>query len=148
MDKPKKKLPQNLKEILKDIGENAVLFYIFTHTHSTKWKAYKNLEEEGCDIILLNLTNKKSINIEVKTRQGIYSTSKYLNSKIFVVSELEKRSMDFLICYWFEHHTFFIVPKKDIGSKNRLWVRKNKKGDYGVNQKYANNWKPLIDKMK
>jgi hypothetical protein len=150
MAKTKKTLPQNLRELLKDIGENAVLFYIFTHIHSTKWKAFKNLEEAGCDIILMNLSTHNTIKIEVKTRQGMYSTSKYERLKAFEVTELEKKSMDFLICYWLDHHTFFIVPKAKLRNKNIIRINKSKHtpNSFGLNDEYANNWKPLLAAMK
>lgn len=143
-----RKLPQNFKGILQDIGENVVLFYLYTQIHNTKWKAFKNLEEAGCDIVLLNLATNKTRKIEVKTRQGLYSTSKYKRAKIFVVSKLEKKSMDFLVCYWLDFHAFFIVPKKELGRHLRIRITRNKNDDYGVNQKYHNNWEPLLKALK
>ena len=144
-----KQLPQNLKALLQDIGENAVLFCLFTQIHQTQWKAFKNLDEAGCDIVLMNLKTSKLIKIEVKTRQSLYSSAKKKNqnSKIFQMTRLEYNSLDFLICYWFDDNNFFIVPKTDInGSKKSIRIRiaKDKYGGYGVNEKYRNNWDTIV----
>ncbi|MFN5983117.1 MAG: hypothetical protein ACK476_07265 [Fluviicola sp.] len=75
ISKPTKQLPQNLKELLKDIGENSVLFQIYIRIHDTNWKAFKNLDDSGCDIVLVNLETNKTIKVEVKTRQSLYTTA-------------------------------------------------------------------------
>jgi hypothetical protein len=144
-----KQLPQNLKALLQDIGENAALFCIFTKIHQTEWKAFKNLDEAGCDIVLMNLKTSKLLKIEVKTRQSIYSSAKKKNhnSKLFQMTKLEYNSMDFLICYWFDNNNFFLVPKGDIDGKKksiRIRIVKGKNDLYGVNEKYRNNWDVLV----
>lgn len=144
-----KQLPQNLKDLLKEIGENSVLFHIYTRIHNSDWQVYKNLEHSGCDLVLINPKVNKIIKVEVKTRQSFYSTAISKNTKNqreFQITRNEYEEMDVLICYWFDYNAFFIVPKNDFDpTKNTLKVRirKDKEGGYGVNQKYYNNWKSL-----
>lgn len=150
-NKKLKQLPQNLKSLLQDIGENAVLFNIFTQINQTDWKAFKNLDEAGCDIVLLNLKTNNIKKIEVKTRQSIYSSAaKMANSKSFQLTKLEYKSMDYLVCYWFNYNDYFIIPKKDInGNKTTVRVRigRDKNGNYGAYEIYRNKWNILVNSL-
>lgn len=147
---PDKQLPQNLKELLKDIGENSVLFQIYTRIHATKWKAFKNLDDSGCDIVLVNLETNKTVKIEVKTRQTLYTTAKSKNTegqRQFEVTRNEFENLDLLVCLWFDYNAYFIIPKKDLdGSKNaiRIRIRRDRKDGYGDSDRYHNNWEPLM----
>lgn len=151
--KPVKQLPQNLKDILKDIGENSVLFHLYTRIYHTKWRAFKNLQEDGCDIVLLNASTNKILKIEVKTRQSLYSTAKSKNtkrSKQFQVTRNEYKALDFLVCCWFDYNDFFIIPKKDLVSTNttiRIRINRGKDGSYGPNERYRNDWDAILDKL-
>lgn len=147
--KPTTQLPQNLKNLLKDIGENSVLFQIYTRIHTTEWQAFKNLEHSGCDIVLLNLKTNRIIKIEVKTRQSLYTTATSKNTegkRQFQVSRNEYDEMDLLICYWFDYNSYFIVPKSELNPNKktiRLSIKRNKKGSYGTNDRYLDKWEHL-----
>ena len=91
-----------------------MLFQIYTRIHSTDWRAFKNLEHSGCDIVLLNMKTNRIIKIEVKTRQTLYTTATSKNTedkRQFQVSDNEYKEMDLLICYWFDYNSYFIIPK-------------------------------------
>ena len=59
--KPVKQLPQNLKDLLKDIGENSVLFHLYTRIHHTKWKAFKNLQDAVTGAVMADDTTVDNI---------------------------------------------------------------------------------------
>lgn len=152
--KPTEKLSQNLKEVLKDIGENSVLFKIYSEIHSSKWQVFKNLINSGCDIVVVNLATNKIIKIEVKTRQSIHSTAKSKkteNQREFELTKNEHKNIDLLICYWFDYNAYFIIPKKDIKNNKtttKIRIRKDKNGTFGLNNKYYNNWGILTNLLK
>lgn len=151
---PTQQLPQNLKDLLKDIGENSVLFQIYTRIHSTDWQAFKNLEHSGCDIVLLNLKTNKTIKIEVKTRQSLYTTATSKNTKDsiqFTVTKNGFDQMNVLICFWFDYNAYFIVPKGRLdGTKNsiRIKIRRDKESSFGSNVQYLDNWENLTNLLQ
>ncbi|TSJ44983.1 hypothetical protein [Fluviicola chungangensis] len=151
ISKPTKKLPQNLKELLKDIGENSVLFQIYVRIHDTPWKAFKNLDDSGCDIVLVNLETNKTIKVEVKTRQSLYTTAtstKTEGSREFEVTKNEYENFDILICLWYDYNSFFILPKSELKGENKsikIRIRKSKSGGYGDKDRFLNNWQALLD---
>lgn len=106
-----KKIPQKIKEALKEIGELSTLFYLYYKFNTKGWSVFRNYDKSGYDILLFNENNGRRIKIEVKTRQRIVSSIKN-KSKIthFTLSESEKNSADYLVAYWLEHKMFFIVP--------------------------------------
>jgi hypothetical protein len=146
------KTPQNIKELLKDIGENTALFYLYFHFNDKGWSIYKNYDEKGYDILLQKDTKK--IKIEVKTRQRIICSSKNKNRIThFTLSEAEKNNADILIAYWFEHGNFFIVPTNELKktkSNNKILYKfvvsldKNKK-PYPESRKYLDKWKLITE---
>ena len=150
--KPQKKLPQKLIDLVSDIGENAVLFHIYSRIHATGWQAFKNLDESGCDIVVLNRKTDRLLKIEVKTRQSLYTTAfskKTEGKRQFEVSLNEFREMDLLICYWFDFNAYFIIPKEEINEGNRkVIIRHGKNGGFGDRDKYLNNWDNLIKLMQ
>ncbi|GKS68149.1 hypothetical protein W03_01530 [Nitrosomonas sp. PY1] len=60
---------------------------------------------------------KKQINIEVKSRQTIIASG---NPKVcnFTVTANERNSSQFVLVYWFNRSTFFIVPTSDLKPVN------------------------------
>lgn len=148
---PAKQLPQNLKDILKDIGENSVLFHLYTRIHHTKWRAFKNLQDDGCDIILINSSTDQILRIEVKTRQSLYSMAKSKNtknSKQFQVTRNEYNSLDFLVCCWFDYNDFFIIPKKELKFTNttiKIRLKRNEDGSYGTLEHFHNDWNAILN---
>ena len=148
----KERLPQNMVDVLKDIGENAVLFQLFVLTHGTDWTIFKNLSDRGCDIIMQNFKlgddDKGKISIEVKARQKLYSSISHKKDfdkrAQFNLTQSEYNNCDFLIAYWFDHNSFFIVPKEDlkkVGSKTvkyRFEARRNTEGFSSSTAKYQN----------
>jgi hypothetical protein len=146
----KERLPQRMQDVLKTIGENAVLFHLFVIlTDFPDWSVYQNLEHKGCDIVLINhnLANSHKIKIEVKTRQRLYSTAKINRPPHFTLSEHEYEC-DFLIGYWFEKNDFYIVPTEYLspGSNNGKKIykyipRKNE-------DEYLNKWNLIKEVMK
>lgn len=146
------KIPQRMQDVLKLIGENAVLFYLFVLTSKyPDWNVYQNLTDKGCDLVLINNINNKKIKIEVKTRQRLYSTSKdNKGTSHFTLTENEYKHCDFLVGYWFELNQYYIVPKDALnetknkdGKVYKYVAYKNAKED-----KYLNNWAIIEEEMK
>lgn len=150
----KEKLPQNINHLIMEIGEKMVLFKLFLLVRDTDWEAYQNLGESGCDLILLNNKDNRKIKIEVKTRQRLSSTCKGNESRTvhYTVTENEYLNCDFVICYWLEENTFFIVPKselKETRSKDKLVykfiVRKLTNGDFNENgSRFSGKWETIL----
>lgn len=153
MEHQDKKTTQNIKDLLKDIGESSSLFYLYRYFNNRGWSIYKNYDEKGYDILLLNEKNNRKIKIEVKTRQRIISSGKNKNKVThFTLTEVEYRSADFVIAYWFEYNYFFIVPIHDLketrSNENRLYkfiVSLNKSHQPNPEaMKYKDNWELII----
>ena len=68
------KTSQNIKDILKDIGELSTLFYLYYRFNHQGWAVYKNYNEKGYDILLVNEKKHRRKKIEVKTRQKLISS--------------------------------------------------------------------------
>lgn len=144
----KEKLPQNMQNLLMEIGEKSVLFKLFILVKDTKWEVYYNLGEVGCDLVLIESESNRKVKIEVKTRQKIYSTAQNKNTSQFTVTELEYKSSNYIVCYWFEENAFFIVPSQELlyttsNSKPvyKFTVRKRADGSFDEkSKKYLNNW--------
>lgn len=155
-EKNKEKLPQNMQNLLMEIGEKAVLFHLFILAKNTSWDVYYNLGEVGCDLVLIDSQTNKKLKLEVKTRQRMYTTSKDANITHFTITEIERNSSDYVICYWFEENAFFIVPidKLTATSSNgkplfKFIVRKCADGSFdSKSQVFLNKWdiiKSILD---
>ncbi len=150
-EKTMEKLPQNMQNLLMEIGEKSVLFQLFILAKDTNWDVYYNLGEVGCDLVLIENNANRKIKIEVKTRQRIYSTSSDTNITHFTVTELERNSSEFIICYWFEENAFFIVPSDELSKTSsngkpiyKFVVRKCLDGNFDAkSRKYLNNWSSI-----
>jgi hypothetical protein len=97
---------------------------------------------------LINPEENRTIKIEVKTRQSIYSTAtseRTKNLRQFQITQNECDEMDLLICFWFDYNAFFIVPKSYFVKNNKLkiTIRKGQNGDFGSNQEFLDNWEQL-----
>lgn len=151
----KTKLPQNINNLLMEIGEKSVLFELFLLTKPLKWDVFYNLSESGCDIIIINRETKKDIKIEVKTRQRIYTTGKNVGFS-FGLTENEFNSIDFLVGYWYERHDFFIVPKNELAETTSNGIKKyyfrvtpNKDNSLGPSiEKYRNKWELIKEELE
>lgn len=145
----KELLPQRMKDVLKVIGENSVLFHLFLMAarHET-WNVYQNLSDVSCDLLLINSKNNNKIRIEVKTRQKLYTTAKINNNAQFILSNNEYVACDFLVGFWFEHGRYYVVPKVDLKSAKNKDVNTYK---YAVvmkdENKYINNWSLIENEM-
>ncbi len=107
-------LPQNLKTALQEIGElSALLFLHMTRDQEglDRWKVFRNYTDEGCDLVLMGPSCQ--INLEVKTRQSLL-VSRQPNMVQFTITKKEKESSQFVLAYWFNKSTFFIVPTEDL----------------------------------
>jgi hypothetical protein len=147
-------LPQNVKTMLKEIGElSAVLFLHLTLKHEgiTRWKVFRSCADEGCDIVLMG--PNRQINLEVKTRQSL-SVSRNKNQVQFTISEKEKESSDFVLCYWFNKQTFFVVPSEDLSQTTsngkplyKFIARYSEQNDdfTGSCRQYAHDWLRIIE---
>lgn len=144
----KDNLPQNMQNLLMEIGEKSVLFQLFILLKDTSWDVYYNLGEVGCDLVLVDNKSNKKLRIEVKTRQRLYTTSKNENTVHFTVSELERYSSDFIIGYWFEENAFFIIPVSELTETSnngkslfKFVVRKCKDGNFNSKStEFLNKW--------
>jgi hypothetical protein len=147
------KISQNIKDILKDIGELSTLFYLYYHFNRQGWAVYKNYNEKGYDILLVNEKKHQRKKIEVKTRRKLMSsrTNKNRNTH-FTLTEIERSEADYLVGLWYEHHYFFIVPTSDLkvtrsGNKKlyKFIVSLNRRGELNHDaEKYLGNWKLII----
>ncbi len=112
-------LSQNLKAVLQDVGEGAVLIHLAILLREVPgWTIYKNYAEAGCDIVIQHAdprrTSAKSVFVEVKTRQGLLTKRRHRNTTHFTVTKNERDACDFLVAYWFERNAFFIVPRDEL----------------------------------
>ncbi|MCK4539642.1 DUF3883 domain-containing protein [Candidatus Parcubacteria bacterium] len=150
-----KQLPQNIKQLLSEIGEKTVLFRLYLLTKNTKWEVYKNLNEIGCDIILFNNETSNKIKIEVKTRQRLYTTSRHRFFD-FALTENEYNNAGFLIGYWYDKNYFFIVPTKELkatlsnnNKKYKLRIKYNVDSTLcDTSKKYLNRWNFIENELK
>lgn len=130
------KVPQNIQDLIGEIGERLVLFKLYELTHTnTDLDIFKNYSESGYDIGILNTKTRKKVKIEVKTRQHLITTTaeKNKNSCHFTLTANEKEHADFAVCYWLEYGSFFIIPTKKL--------HKNKSGS-----KYV--YKHIVSRLK
>jgi hypothetical protein len=107
------KTPQNINDLVSEIGEKMILFKLYAIIHAKPHlEIFKNYSEPGFDIGIRNTKNGKKVKIEVKTRQHIVTTTaeKSKNTCHFTLTENEWKRADFLIGYWIDHNNFFIVP--------------------------------------
>jgi len=146
------KIPHNIGALTRDIGEQQVLLRLALFAHANKkWQVYRNVNQKGYDILLVKKGSRKRIAIEVKTRQHIFTTSK--NQKVirFYVTPGEYKACDFLVGYFLDRDSFYIVPKKYLkpslrGQRYRYFVTLDKQGNPNKrNLEYFNNWS-LISK--
>lgn len=112
-------LSQNLKAVLQDVGEGAVLIQLAILLREIPgWTIYKNFAEAGCDIVIQRTgkrhSESKPLFIEVKTRQGILTKRRHRNTMQFSITENERNACDFVVAYWFERNAYFIVPRNAI----------------------------------
>lgn len=130
--------PQNINELICEIGERMVLFHLYNLVRKKDWVIFKNLIGKGYDISLRNIKTNKEIKIEVKTRQMLVSNQKPSNSIYFSPSKNEIKNIDFLVGYWLEKNEFYIVPK--------IKLKKLKSYDNGKTFRYTGYCKSDINK--
>jgi hypothetical protein len=145
------KLPQRMSDVLKTIGENAVLFRLYVLlVEYPEWDVYQNLSDKGCDLVLINSSNNNKIKIEVKTRQKLHTTSKNSKTNVhFTLSKNEYEACDFLIGYWFELNRYYIVPKNELSEtkSNQDLLFKYVTSKNTINNPYLDNWNLILEKM-
>lgn len=154
----KEKLPQNIQNLLMEIGEKSVLFKLFLLTkENPDWEVYHNLNDTGYDLILLKKQTSKRVRIEVKTRQRLYTTSDEKKKRIvhYTITKNEYENSDFIIAYWFEKNYYFIVPISGLSETSsngvpvyKFIVREKVDGDIDENSKqYLDKWGLLLKEM-
>lgn len=149
----KERLPQRMVDVLKSIGENSVLFRLFVFLNDyPNWSVYQNLEDKGCDILLVNGHRNpphNKIRIEVKTRQRLHTTAKNTkNNPHFTLSEHEC-NCDFLVAYWFDKNYYYIVPTKVLKpTKNKRKISYKFIPTDETTKLYLNNWDLIINMLK
>jgi hypothetical protein len=152
-----KQLTQNLKDLLREIGEGSVLLRLSIILANKKrgWRVYRSYSEDGCDVVARRVHGKptagyrKELRFEVKARQNLL-TQREGQQIQFSLTKGERDSCHFLVAYWFDRGDYFIVPKKDLkpsGKKSagyRFVVNVLKNGDYNdVSKKYLNRWESI-----
>lgn len=151
----KDKIPQNIQNLLMEIGEKSVLFKLFLLTkENSDWEVYHNLNDAGYDIVLLKRNGSEKIRIEVKTRQRLYTISDEKKKRIvhYTITKNEYENSDFIIAYWFEKNYYFIVPTHELTKTSsngipiyKFIVREKVNGDIDENsKKYLDNWDVLL----
>lgn len=117
------KTPQNINTLISEIGENMVLFKLFSIIQNRpNFEIFKNYSEPGYDIGIRNTNTNSKVKIEVKTRQHLVTTTadKSKNTCHFTLTENEAEHSDFLIGYWIDYNDFFIVPTSELSpTKNK-----------------------------
>lgn len=107
-------LTQNLKALLQEVGEGAVLINLAMRMQDKPgWTLFKNFTESGCDLVLQRLDSSHEISqirIEVKTRQNVVTDRRKPNAVHFTVTANEHTSCDFVVAFWFDKHAFFVLP--------------------------------------
>ncbi|WP_460499782.1 hypothetical protein [Hymenobacter agri] len=107
-----------MKRILQDIGESSALLQLSIRMlDKPDWRVFPNYMEAGCDLLLLRSTKDKfghQIKIEVKTRQNVVTKNPLRPDIHFTLTESERNEADFLIAYWFDRNSFFIVPRSEL----------------------------------
>ncbi|PWU14390.1 MAG: hypothetical protein C5B50_17585 [Verrucomicrobia bacterium] len=157
----KRQLPQNLKRLLQDIGEGAVLLQLSIRLlNHPQWRVFQNYTEAGCDLVLVRSSHNtlgRQIKIEVKTRQNIVTDRRNKNAVHFTLSEAERDASDFLVAYWLDQNDFFVVPRDELmatwnGTKRvykfiaYLSPRTQKYNEHTA--KFCNNWDAIIEATK
>ena len=85
-----KKLPQNIQDLVCDVGESQILLRLALLSHQCRdWEVFKNIGESGFDILLVNKTKSKRTAIEAKSRQRMFTTSKHRNVIHFTLTKKE-----------------------------------------------------------
>lgn len=155
------KVAQNISDLIGEIGERMALFKLYKLTHTQKHlEIFKNYSDSGYDIGIRNSNTGKKVKIEVKARQHLVTTTaeKSKNSCHFTLTENEKNSADFLIGYWLEHNSFFIVPTRELNqskSKGKLLYKhivtkyKKPKDEVSIysdaSMQFFNNWTAILN---
>ncbi len=149
-------LPQNLKTTLQEIGELSALLYLHLMLEKEEikgWKVFRNYADEGCDLVLMG--PKSQINLEVKTRQTIM-VSRNPNQVQFTITKKERDSSRFVLAYWFNKSTFFIVPtselKKTSSNGTELYkfhaAYSESNSDFTDSSRpYAHDWQRVIESI-
>ena len=110
-----KELPQNLKVVLQDVGEQKALLMLSLYLIKEElddWSVFRNYLDDGCDLLLLGRGRK--IKLEVKTRQSIL-VSKHSGKQVqFTVTKKERECAEFVLAYWLDRGAFFVVPTSDL----------------------------------
>ena len=150
-------LSQNLKALLQDIGESAVALNLAIHMNGLKgWSVFRNYTEAGCDVIVRRPT-QGDLQIEVKTRQTLLTSRRQKNVCHFTLTEAERNACDFLVAYWFNRHSYFIVPKAELrrtSSNGRplykfiaYWSERNQEYT-GPSVQHLEKWDRIVTRQK
>ena len=136
-------LPQNLKTVLQEIGELAALLLLHMTIESEGlkgWKVFRSYADEGCDLVLVGPGSQ--MNLEVKTRQSL-SVSRRPNLVQFTITSKEKEASRFVLAYWFNRSTFFVVPTEDL-----LKTSSNGRPVYKFTARYSEKNKDFTDSCR
>lgn len=109
--------PQNIKSLISTVGEGLALFNLYLLVHQNEdLEIFKNYSDSGYDIGIRNNKTGKKVKIEVKTRQNLLidKTESRHNSCHFTLTENEYNCCDFMVGYWLDYNSFFIVPKDQL----------------------------------
>src|SRR5712671_2910835 len=155
-----RQLPQNLKSLLQDIGEGAVLLHLSIRLlHQPEWRVFRNYTEAGCDLVVVRSTHNKLVNqvkIEVKTRQNLITDRRNKHGVHFTLSQTERDASDFLVAYWLDRNDFFVVPRDCLTAVNSagkkmykfIAYRSVKTGEYNAfSTRFCNNWDTILNHL-
>jgi len=154
-------LPQNIKAVLQQVGEQSVLLWLYIKTTKIPgWRVYRSYSEHSCDGVLRRVygTPKpgylKELRIEMKARQKLVTDDKSTHFT-FTLTKAEYDSCHFLAGLWFERSDYFIIPKRALRATSKakksyqFVVNVLKSGDYNDDsKKYLNRWDRLLNLMK
>ena len=107
-------LPQNIQTLIGEIGERQVLLQLSLPCRGTKWRVYLSPGEPGYGVLLRNQETQSEVLIQVKTLQRLHRLSPVADIVGSLLSNEEYFASDFLIGYWLEDNSFYIVPKQDL----------------------------------
>ena len=114
MEKDSRQLPQNVKALIGDVGEETVMLHLSLMAAGTPWSVFRNVSEPGYDLLVRNRETGDRIRIEVKCRQRLASRQDPTDDVNFYATANEYKNMDVMVSYFVDHHGFYVVPKADL----------------------------------
>ena len=124
-----------------------------------EWRVFKNYTESGCDLVIVRNTHNalgRQIKIEVKTRQNLVTDRRNQNGVHFTLSQAERDASDFLVAYWLDRNSFFVVPRDELRPVNNgnkksykfIAYFSTRSGEYTEHSaRFLNQWDSIMNAL-